>query len=68
GASRTRHVVEARFEAIRLVRAARPDLSLPAIGRLFNRDHTTILHALKRAGTTVRPQPRRADGRYGGEG
>lgn len=25
-------------------------LSLPAIGRHFNRDHTTVLHALKKAG------------------
>lgn len=48
GPSRTRRVVEARFKAIRAVADARPDLSTPCIGRLFRRDHTSILHALKK--------------------
>ena len=46
GKVRTRHISAARFEAMARIRAERK-LSLPAIGRLFNRDHTTVLHALK---------------------
>jgi chromosomal replication initiation ATPase DnaA len=44
-----RHLVAARYEAIRLAHAARPDLSSAALGRLFKRDHTIILRALKQA-------------------
>lgn len=51
GTRRTRHIVAARFEAIRAVADARPDLSLPQLGRIFNRDHTSILHALKATAT-----------------
>ncbi len=47
---RNRPVVEARFDAIKAVADIRPDMSLPQIGRLFGRDHTTILHALRRRG------------------
>lgn len=43
-------LVQARFDAIKAVADARPDLSLPQIGRIFNRDHTSILHALKKRG------------------
>lgn len=43
--------VQARHEAIALAYVARPDMSLPQIGRLFgNRNHTTILHAVKKMG------------------
>lgn len=48
GRSRARHLVAARHEAIYEVRKRRPHLSLPQIGRIFKRDHTTILHALRR--------------------
>lgn len=51
GTQRTRHIVAARFEAIRAVADARPDLSLPQLGRIFNRDHTSIIHALKATAT-----------------
>jgi chromosomal replication initiation ATPase DnaA len=47
GPRRTRHIVAARFEAIRAVADARPDLSLPQLGRIFKRDHTSIIHALR---------------------
>lgn len=47
GRSRERHLVAARHEAIYEVRKRRPHLSLPQIGRIFKRDHTTILHALR---------------------
>ncbi len=52
GRSLRREVVAARHEAIALAHAARPDLSLPALGRLFRRDHTTILSALRKTGRT----------------
>ena len=48
GPSRFQHVVRARFAAIRAVRQRYPEMSLPQLGRLFNRDHTTILHALRK--------------------
>lgn len=48
GVSRQKPVIAARFEAIATVRQLRPDMSSKAIGMLFNRDHTTILHALNR--------------------
>lgn len=46
GPRRHKAVKEARWEAINLVRQHKPHLSLPQIGRIFNRDHTTILNAL----------------------
>jgi len=48
GPSRFRHIINARFAAIRAVRQRYPEMSLPQLGRLFNRDHTTILHALRK--------------------
>lgn len=52
-ARRDRKTVEARFDAIKAVADARPDLSLPQIGRIFERDHTSILHALRKRGGRV---------------
>lgn len=49
GPSRCSEAVEARHRAIVLVHQARPDLSLPAMGRIFNRDHTSILYAIRKA-------------------
>lgn len=49
-------LVQARFDAIKAVADARPDLSLPQIGRIFNRDHTSILHALKKRGGRKAPE------------
>ncbi|WP_448113090.1 helix-turn-helix domain-containing protein [Mesorhizobium amorphae] len=43
-------LVEARFDAIKAVADGRPDLSLPQIGYIFNRDHPAIIHALKKRG------------------
>jgi chromosomal replication initiation ATPase DnaA len=48
GPRRDRKTVAARFDAIAAVHKARPDLSLPQMGRHFHRDHTSILHALSR--------------------
>lgn len=49
GCSRNAVIVEARFEAIARV-ATNTGWSLPRIGRVFNRDHTSILNALKKKG------------------
>ena len=43
-------LVRARFEAIKLVHETYPNKSLPEIGRLFKRDHTSILHVLRKMG------------------
>lgn len=41
---RSRNLAWPRHVAMWLVRELRPDLSLPAIGRAFQRDHTSIMH------------------------
>ena len=48
GPARTREVVAARDEAIGLIWTHCRQLSLPTVGRLFDRDHTTILHTLRK--------------------
>jgi hypothetical protein len=50
GVSRYRPVVEARQAAMAAVYQERADLSLPQIGIIFKRDHTTIHHALTKMG------------------
>lgn len=51
GASRAADMVAIRHEAMARVYLARPDMSLPVIGKAFgSRDHTTVLHALKKLG------------------
>jgi hypothetical protein len=44
GKRRSRHIVIARHEAVRAVLANCPNLSLPAVGRVFNLDHSTIIY------------------------
>lgn len=48
GPVRSKPVVAARHEAIGLVWTHCRAISLPAVGRLFNRDHTSILHCLRK--------------------
>lgn len=49
GASRNSAIVEARHTCVYAVHIARPDLSLPQIGKLFGgRDHTSILHCIRK--------------------
>ncbi|WP_027039107.1 helix-turn-helix domain-containing protein [Mesorhizobium ciceri] len=49
GRGRQRFMTKIRDEAIRAVADARPDMSLPELGRVFaNRDHTTILFSLRK--------------------
>lgn len=51
---RHRPLVKARMEAVKRIYQQCPHLSLPQIGRLFGgRDHTTILHYVKKAGVHV---------------
>lgn len=52
GPKRTQDVCEARHEAMYVVRNVlqddgRPRWSLPVIGRMFNRDHTTVLSGIR---------------------
>jgi|SRR6478609_1197147 len=45
---RTKHLIEPRHMAMAAVHDQRPDLSLPAIGRIFgNRDHSSVHHAIQ---------------------
>jgi chromosomal replication initiation ATPase DnaA len=46
GRARTILIMRARRAAIRQVKKELPALSSTQIGRIFNRDHTTILYAL----------------------
>jgi chromosomal replication initiation ATPase DnaA len=45
---RDKFIVSARTAAIKKVRASFSNLSLTQIGRVFNRDHTTILYNLRK--------------------
>lgn len=48
GDRRARVITEVRGKCYYEVRKLRPDLSFPAMGRFFNRDHTTILYITKK--------------------
>src|SRR5690606_2594705 len=57
GPRRTRHLVDYRHYATLCVWALRPDMSLPNIGKhLGGRDHTTVLHAIRRFGFESRSE------------
>ena len=56
GHRRIHHVHAARIQAVVTVRHYFPALSLPKLGDIFNRDHSTILHEL-RAGQKRGVQP-----------
>lgn len=43
---RSRGLIKPRHACIVAVCEQRPDLSFPAVGKIFHRDHTTILHAV----------------------
>lgn len=47
GRRRTPRVVLARQHAYAVVKARRPHLSLPAIGRAFGRDHSTVVWGIR---------------------
>ena len=60
GHRRPARVVKARHEAIRRV-AEETTWSIPRIGQIFNRDHTTILHAINKTGCVRKPRQPWAD-------
>ena len=48
GVRRNKQLVTVRHMCIRAVADAKPEMSLPAIGRIFQRDHSSIIHALSK--------------------
>ncbi|WVT75271.1 helix-turn-helix domain-containing protein [Sinorhizobium chiapasense] len=52
GVGRERRLVEPRHRCMAAVYEERKDLSLPALGRIFRRDHTSVLHAVNRCGAS----------------
>lgn len=48
GPRRSQDLFQPRFLTYWLLKILRPDLSLPAIGKALNRDHTSVMHGLKR--------------------
>jgi chromosomal replication initiation ATPase DnaA len=59
GHSRQKPIAAARRYAIVMVYIERSDLTLVQIGRLFNKDHTTILHSIRVAGVWRPSKPPR---------
>lgn len=58
GPSVFKAIVRARWAAIHAVRMAKPDMSLPALGRAFGgKDHTTIRYAILKMEAEGVPQP-----------
>lgn len=55
GDRRNQSIIAARHEAMVTAYLERPDLSLPQLGNQFNRDHTSVLHAVKKAGVWRNP-------------
>lgn len=48
GSHRSRSIVQARQMTMYEIHRQRSDLSYPAIGRFLNKDHTTVLHAVRK--------------------
>lgn len=48
GPRRSKGLTTIRDACVRAAADARPDLSLVSIGKIFNRDHTSIIHSLKK--------------------
>ena len=56
GARRTKEVAAARHIAIYLVRTI-TEMSLPNIGKVFNRDHSTVMSSIEAAEKRIRLEP-----------
>ena len=50
GDCRTRKIVDIRFAAVRAVHEAYPHKGYKELGRIFNRDHSSLLHAMRKMG------------------
>lgn len=48
GVSRERRICDARQEAMWRAKTERPDMGLPTLGKIFRKDHTTVLHAFQK--------------------
>lgn len=48
GQRRAKEIVAIRDKAVRAVAEQFPEMSLPDIGKAFKRDHTTIIHSLRK--------------------
>ncbi len=55
---RFRGPVLARQAAMCAVKEGRPNISIAQIGRIFRRDHTTVLHAMQKRGMTAQQEPK----------
>lgn len=73
GPSRKKHLVRARREFCAMARAIRDErfqghyrFSLPQIGRALNRDHTTVIHALKAVEKSRQMAHEKGDGQLSG--
>ncbi|QNH32375.1 helix-turn-helix domain-containing protein [Aminobacter sp. MDW-2] len=53
--TRAKKVFDARVDAVLRVKQELPRVSLPLMGRAFNRDHSTVLYILRRYGSYVAP-------------
>lgn len=56
GIRRTRDLIEPRHACMRAVYNERKDLSLPRLGRIFHRDHSTLIHAVRKDFPASYPQ------------
>jgi len=66
GKSRFRHIIAVRHASIAAIAKRFPWMSYPHLSRLMGgRDHTTIMHALKKMGAY---EPRATFGAHGGRG
>lgn len=56
--SRDQHKMRARARAIAMMLSrARTELSLTELGQIFMRDHSTVLHGIRRAEKSVKADP-----------
>lgn len=59
GPVRTHYVAKARHEAMAAIKEKVPGLSLPLIGRIFNRDHTSVLYGIQAHNNDPRAKAKR---------
>ena len=56
GKKRTQDIAMARHISIYIIRTM-TEMSLPAIGKVFNRDHTTIINSLEKVENEIKGNP-----------
>lgn len=64
GRDRHKSVSGARHELMAWLRARVPELSYPDIGRLFDRDHTTVIHAVNSVNRLILAGNARVEARH----